>query len=91
MQPLNTDRVRELYAEADHYTEGHARQDLQVEEFNAWLAKNDADLELRVVEELMALIESTDKNIWSRNADLWTKFNTRLEAAHAAAGVEVKR
>lgn len=89
---IDTDTVRRLYAEADHYDADHARRALNEAEFNDWLATHDAETNWHAAEALYALLGKLPGTTWSRERDVLDEVAEHVEKAREFAreqGVKV--
>lgn len=91
MKKLNTERVKKLYADADHWTENHPRQDLQEAEFAEWLTARDEALITSVLQSLDVDVAARGKQSGDQRAWDYTKIiQDRIEdiTATTARAVE---
>lgn len=64
MQNLTTDRIRQLYVDADHYEPEHPRADLNAAEFDSWLTAHDAAIRRDALVKLNDEIDKLDSQLW---------------------------
>lgn len=82
---ITTEKVRELYATADHYDAKHPRRELQEEEFDDWLAAHDAETNWRAAEVVWALLDKMSGNTWSRETDILERVREHVDQAREFA------
>jgi hypothetical protein len=82
---IKTSEVRDLYAAADHYAEGHPRQARNRAEFDAWLAAHDAALARDLWAKFEQDARQADNRLWSASRKVDELISARVEAAKITA------